>query len=329
MNNLQSIINSLTMPGKGILAADESTSTIGKRFASINLENTIENRQAYRDLLATTENLEQYISGVILYDETFNQADLDGIRLINKFKNKGIAIGIKVDEGLVALLPSNTKEQATVGMDTLATRLQHYKEQGADFAKWRNVYTIDTAYGLPSNYSILYNAQCLARYAALCQSYGIVPIVEPEVLMEGTHSIEDCAAVTTKVLLAVFDELRKHEVDLRYIILKPNMVVPGKNHPEKVAPDVIARETLKVLRNCVPSAVPSINFLSGGLSATDATNYLHFLNQADNSAWRLSFSFGRALQADCLNTWAGSNDKITQAKKVLLDVSRANAEVVI
>jgi fructose-bisphosphate aldolase class I len=326
INELKNTINALAVKGKGILAADESNSTIGKRFSSIGLDNTAENRRVYRSLLAQTAGLEGYISGVILFEETLQQSTDDNINIAHKFASNGIVPGVKVDHGVIPLFPGSL-ESATQGLDGLANRLEAYKHQGAKFAKWRCIYTI--ADGLPTEYAIHYNAELLARYARICQDYEIVPIVEPEVLMDGAHTLADCQRVTTKVLHAVFAALEKHQVDLSCIILKPNMIVAGKDCPVQGSAEEVAAATVSVLKNTVPAIVPSIKFLSGGQSSLDATMHLKLMNQHPELPWRLSFSFGRALQADCLTAWSGQTASIGKAQQVLLNVARANGEVVI
>ncbi len=307
--------------GKGILAADESNGTIGKRFASIGIENNEENRRNYRLLLATTPGLEQHINGVILFEETFSQKDDHGTPIAELFAKKGIVPGIKVDKGLVEL--ANTEnEQVTQGLDGLTERLLHFKQLGARFAKWRNVYSI-TEY-TPSLTAIKTGAENLARYAAACQAAGIVPIVEPEVLMDGNHSIEHCAEVCEMVLHEVFHALFIHQVELEHIILKPSMVTCGKDLTPFSTPDEVADYTISVFRNNVPAAVPTINFLSGGQTQQQATANLNAINSVGHQPWLLSFSFGRALQEDCLKAWGGKKENIQDAQNVLLKRARLN-----
>lgn len=308
--------------GKGILAADESNGTIGKRFASINVENNEKNRRDYRLLLATTPDLEQYINGVILFEETFTQKDDNGTPIPELFAKKGIVPGIKVDKGLVTL--ANTEdEQVTQGLDGLEERLVHFKNLGARFAKWRNVYHI-TEY-TPSLTAIKTGAENLARYAAICQSVGIVPIVEPEVLMDGDHSIEHCAEVCEIVLHEVFHALFIHQVELEHIILKPSMVTSGNKFTPFSSPDEVADFTISVFRNNVPAAVPSINFLSGGQSSEQATNNLNAINSIEMQPWLLSFSYGRALQETCLKAWEGKACNVEAAQAALLKRARLNS----
>lgn len=319
---LSSTMALLLQDGKGILAADESNGTIGKRFATIDVENSEENRRAYRLLLATTPDLEQYINGVILFEETFDQKDDNGTPIAELFAQKGIVPGIKVDKGLVAL--ANTHgEQVTQGLDGLEERLLHFKKLGARFAKWRNVYSIGEF--TPGMTAIKAGAETLARYAACCQSVGIVPIVEPEVLMDGEHSIETCAEASEMILHEVFHSLFIHQVDLELIVLKPSMVTSGKQAATFSSPEDVADYTVSVFRNNVPAAVPTINFLSGGQSPQQATENLNAINATGYQPWMLSFSYGRALQEDCLKVWAGKSDNLTLAQDALLKRARLNS----
>ncbi|HVT62822.1 MAG TPA: class I fructose-bisphosphate aldolase [Legionellaceae bacterium] len=321
-DELSTTIDMLSQSGKGILAADESNGTIGKRFAAIQLENTPENRRDYRLLLANTPDLEQYISGVILFEETFDNKNEQGKTVPEILLDKGILPGIKVDKGL-AILPQTQKEQITLGLDDLTERLLKYKEQGAKFAKWRNVYSIsDTT---PSMMMIKAGAETLARYAAACQAVGIVPIVEPEVLMDGDHSIDHCAEVCELVLHEVFNALFLHQVALEHIILKPSMVTCGKEFKPFSSPEEIADYTLSVFENTVLPAVPSINFLSGGQTPQQATENLNAINSCGYQPWNLSFSYGRALQEECIKTWQGKPANISKAQTVLLQRARLNS----
>lgn len=332
-NIMQDTINKLIAKEKGILAIDESLITIGKRFASINIENTEQNRCKYRSLLATTKNLSNYISGVILFEETLTQKmypllsmdkDLSNITIAEQFNTKGILVGIKVDQGLLPIYP-NSLEKVTKGLDSLIENLSKYKNYGVKFAKWRSTININLNDQLPSKVAIHVNAEQLARYAAICQSLEIVPIVEPEVLMEGEHNLEECARITEKVLLKVFKALRKHRVNLEYIILKTNMILPGKDCKIIYTHEHIARSTLKVLKASVPVAVPSVNFLSGGQSEDEATFNLNAINKLGIAPWHLSFSFGRALQESCLKTWAGQDNNIIAAQITLLERAKLNS----
>ncbi|WP_058492959.1 class I fructose-bisphosphate aldolase [Legionella worsleiensis] len=319
---LSNTMEQMLHDGKGILAADESNSTIGKRFASINTENTEQNRRDYRLLLATTPDLEQYINGVILFEETFYQKDDNGTPIATLFAQKGIIPGIKVDKGLVDL-PHTEHEKVTQGLDGLTERLIEFKALGARFAKWRNVYSISEC--TPSLTAIKSGAENLARYAAACQSVGIVPIVEPEVLMDGNHSIEQCAEVCEMVLHEVFHALFIHQVELEHIILKPSMVTCGKEVKPFSEPDEVADFTINVFRNNVPASVPTINFLSGGQTPQQATANLNAMNIIGYQPWLLSFSFGRALQEDCLKAWAGKKENCTAAQDALLKRARLNS----
>lgn len=319
---LSDTLEQMLQEGKGILAADESNGTIGKRFAAIGIENTEQNRKDYRLLLATTPDLEQYVNGVILFEETFNQTDEHGTPIAQLFANKGIVPGIKVDKGLVDL-PNTENEQVTQGLDGLPERLMQFKKLGAKFAKWRNVYSISEF--TPSLTAIKTGAENLARYAAACQSVGIVPIVEPEVLMEGQHSIEQCAEICEMVLHELFHALFIHQVELEHIILKPSMVTCGKANIPFSEPDEVADYTVSVLRNNVPAAVPTINFLSGGQTQQQATANLNAMNLIGHQPWLLSFSFGRALQEDCLAAWSGKKANSAKAQEALLKRARLNS----
>lgn len=321
-DELSATIEHITQNGKGILAADESTGTIGKRFASINLDNTPENRCAYRLLLATAPELEYYVSGVILYEETFANKDAHGNTVPQILADKGILPGIKVDKGL-ATLANTHGEKVTLGFDDLTERLENFKAQGAKFAKWRNVYTISDI--TPSLTAMRVGAENLARYAAACQAVGIVPIVEPEVLMDGQHSIDHCADACEMVLHEVFDALFLHQVDLEHIILKPSMVTCGKDNVKFSSPAEIAEYTLSVFRNTVLPAVPTINFLSGGQTSKQATANLNAINNFGSQPWLLSFSYGRALQEDCLKIWGGNSQNIAAAQAALVHRARMNS----
>lgn len=322
-DELDTTMEHLLQEGKGFLAADESTGTIGKRFADIGLENSEENRQAYRALLAQTEGLEEYIHGVILFAETFDHKTDDGRLISEVFAEKNILPGIKVDQGLVDL--ANTEgEKITQGLDGLDARLKMFKDKGAKFAKWRNVYVVSES--TPSLTAIKANAEVLARYAAACQQQGIVPIVEPEVLMDGAHTIEHCAEVCEMVLHELFHALFIHQVALEYIILKPSMVTSGnKAKPFSSAEDV-AHYTINVFRNNVPAAVPSINFLSGGQASQLATQNLDAINSLGAQPWLLGFSYGRALQEDCLKIWKGNPKNKAAAQAALLKRARLNSD---
>lgn len=308
---LQTTIHKITQPGKGILAADESIPTITKRFEAIGVQSNENTRRDYRELLFTTPELEDYISGVILFEETLGQSSTQGGLLVDLLKSKNIIPGIKVDKGLIPL--ANTCEKVTQGLDGLDERLDRYKQQGALFAKWRAVYQIEK--NTPSPLLIKTNALNLARYAAICQHHDIVPIVEPEVLIDGDHSLERCTQVTEEVLHQVFAALYEHKVFLEGIILKPSMVLPGNASKEQASVEEVAQSTLKVFRRTVPAAVPTINFLSGGQTPEQATNHLNAMNQSPQP-WNLSFSYARALQGPCLEAWQGKEANKTQAQKI-------------
>jgi len=321
--DLQATIAALVQQGKGILAADESLPTIAKRFQAIGLESSEENRRAFRELMLTAPGLGEYLSGVILFEETLGQKAADGTPLPVAAARQGIVPGIKVDKGTVALANA-PGDLVTQGLDGLAERLRGYRAQGARFAKWREVYPI--AERNPTDLGIAVNAQVLAQYAAICQEQGLVPIVEPEVLLDGDHSMERCSEVTEAVLQAVFRALLQHKVVLEWMLLKPSMVLPGKDHPRKAVPEEIARETLKVLRRSVPAAVPSINFLSGGQSPQQATANLNAMNVlCPHAPWGLSFSYARALQQPVLDAWRGKSERVEAAQKALCLRGKLNA----
>lgn len=319
---LQATVEAIVQKGKGILAADESGPTIAKRFKTIAVESTEENRRAYRSLLLSTPGLGQYVSGVILYEETLTQRSDDGEPLPQLAARQGIVPGIKVDAGKIplALAPG---DEITQGLDGLAERLEGYKKHGARFAKWRAVYNVSDS--LPGRAAIEANAEALARYAAVCQEHDVVPIVEPEVLIDGDHTLARCAEVTHAVLREVFRALERHRVTLEHILLKPSMVVPGKAHALQATSDEVAKQTIGVLRRAVPAAVPSINFLSGGQSPVEATANLDALNRLGEQPWFLSFSYGRALQDPALQAWQGRPANARQAQEALLKRARLNA----
>jgi len=312
---LEATIHDMVQSGKGILAADESAPTIAKRFAAIDAESTEEHRRSYRSLLFTTAGLNEFVSGVILFEETLTQRSDDGTLLPEVLAKQGIVPGIKVDKGLKPLTNA-AGDKITQGLDGLAERLQTYKTQGARFAKWREVYPISennpTALGLEAN------AEMLARYAAICQAEGFVPIVEPEVLIDGDHSIERSAEVIETVLHTVFHALHRHKVILECIVLKPSMVTPGKDLPDRASPEQVAEATIKVFRRAVPAAVPGINFLSGGQTPEEATANLNAMNAMFiNPPWELSFSFGRALQEPALKAWLGKTENAAATQQAL------------
>jgi fructose-bisphosphate aldolase class I len=300
VQQLQSTAQALVAEGKGILAADESTGTIKKRLESIGVESTEETRRAYRELLFTTEGAEEFISGVILYDETIRQSASDGTPFPKLLESRGIIPGIKVDTGAKPLALTDG-ETITEGLDGLRDRLEEYRELGARFAKWRATYSI--AADKPSEYCVWTNAHALARYAALCQEAGLVPIVEPEVLQDGTHTIAESRKATGRVLQAVYTELHDQRLDFRGTLLKPNMVLSGYDASDRASADEVADVTLECFYKHVPAAVPGIVFLSGGQSDEDATAHLNAINARGPHPWQLSFSYGRALQAPALKAW--------------------------
>lgn len=321
LNSLEKIAQGMVAPGKGILAADESTATIGKRFAAINTESTEENRRAYRDLLFTAPGMEQYISGVIVYDETIHQKTAAGVPFVEHLQSLGVIPGIKVDKGAKPLAGC-PGETITEGLDGLRERLAEYYQLGARFAKWRAV--IDITDDIPTSTCISVNAHALARYAALCQEAGIVPIVEPEVLMDGAHDIETCEDVTAAVLGAVFGELDLQGVALEGMILKPNMVIAGKQCPAQAGVGEVAAATVRTLKRFVPVAVPGIAFLSGGQSDAAATAHLNAMNALGSLPWGLSFSYGRALQAPALAAWGGKPANVAAGQAALLHRAKLN-----
>lgn len=302
LKELGRIAGQMVAGHRGLLAADESTGTIEKRFKSVGVTSTEETRCAYREMLFTTPGIEKFISGVIMYDETIRQKTRAGVPFPKYLEKLGILPGIKVDKGTKPLAGS-PNEKITEGLDGLRERLQEYYAFGARFAKWRAV--IDIGEGIPTDYCLHANAQTLARYAALCQEMGLVPIVEPEVLMDGSHTIERCAEVTLATLKVVFDELDVHRIVLEGMILKPNMIISGMRCPQQAPVEQVAAATLRVLKERVPAAVPGIMFLSGGQSAELATAHLNAMNALGPAPWKLSFSYGRALQAPSLDAWKG------------------------
>jgi len=305
----------LTAPCKGILAADESSGTIAKRFKAVNVPCTEQTRRDYREMLFSTPGVGTFISGVILFEETLKQKTASGTPLPRFLAEQGIVPGIKVDSGTVPP-PGFPGEKVTEGLDGLAQRLSEYKDLGARFAKWRAVIAIGA--GIPTAQTIAVNADALARYAALCQEQGLVPIVEPEVLMDGDHTLLTAARVTDEVLHVVFEALHRNRVALEYLVLKPNMIVPGVKCPVQAAPEEVARATVACLQRTVPPAVPGIHFLSGGQSEVAATANLNAMNALpDKQSWPLSFSYGRALQASALTAWRGESANKTIAQRAL------------
>lgn len=321
ITELQSTMTQLTARGKGLLAADESVATITKRLQAVGVESTEQTRQAYRDLLLTTPGLNQYISGVILFEETLNQTTLSGTPFAKFLQDNHIVPGIKVDKGLTPV-SNNNPEQVTQGLDGLADRLKQYKSQGARFAKWRAVYTVGEK--TPGKIVQSLNAVGLARYAQLCQDNGIVPIVEPEVLIDGEHTIEQCESVTERVFHKVFKALRKYGVSLEHMVLKPSMVISGKKCKTQASVAQVAEATLRVLKRTVPAAVPTVNFLSGGQTPVQATQHLQLMNAKGNLPWHLSFSYARALQEPAMDAWRGKKENAKAAQEVFLQRAKLN-----
>ena len=320
-HELETIARALVAPGKGILAADESDGTIKKRFDSIDVESTEENRRAYRDMLFTTPGAEEHISGVILFDETIRQSSADGTPFPALLEGKGVIPGIKVDKGAKPLALAEG-ETITEGLDGLRDRLNEYRELGAKFAKWRATYSIGDE--LPSEYCVWTNAHALARYAALCQEAGLVPIVEPEVLMDGGHTLEASSKASGRVLQAVYTELHDQRIDLHGTLLKPNMVLSGYEASDRAGVEAVAEKTLEVFYRHVPAAVPGIVFLSGGQTDEDATAHLNAMNATGPHPWQLSFSYGRALQAPALKAWGGSPDNVEAGKRAYYHRAKMN-----
>jgi len=320
-SGLDTVARSLVAAGKGILAADESAPTIEKRLKSVGVPSTEENRRAYRELLFTTPGIAEFVSGVILYEETIRQKSADGTPFADVLSRQGILPGIKVDKGTKSLA-GFPEEKITEGLDGLRERLAEYREMGARFAKWRAVIAIGS--GIPTRYCLKANAHLLARYAALCQEAGLAPIVEPEVLIDGSHTIERCEEVTTETLSLVFSELLAHRVALEGMLLKPNMVLPGKESQKPAGAMEVAEATVRCLRRVVPSAIPGIVFLSGGQSAEQATEHLSAMNALGNPPWELSFSYGRALQDPVLKAWKGNPANVSAAQSAFHHRARCN-----
>jgi fructose-bisphosphate aldolase class I len=310
--NLESTTRKLVAPGKGILAADESSGTIEKRLKSIGVASTEENRRAYRDVLFTTAGVGEFISGVILFDETIRQKTRDGRTFVKALEEQGIIPGIKVDKGAKPLA-NFPAEKITGGLDGLRERLAEYRQLGARFAKWRAVIAIGD--NIPTRTCIDANAEALARYAALCQEGDLVPIVEPEVLMDGTHTIDRYFEVTQQTLESVFHALYEHRVSLEGMLLKPNMVLSGKECPQQASVQEVAEATVRCMKRVVPAAVPGLVFLSGGQSDVQATEHLNAMNRLDQVPWQLSFSYGRALQAPVLKAWKGDQANVAKAQQ--------------
>jgi len=322
-DELEATITRIVQPGKGIVAADESMPTITKRFKAVGIDSTEETRRAYRQLLFTTRGVGEFVAGFILFEETLGQKADDGTLLAEVLVRQGILPGIKVDKGTTPL-PNADGDLITQGLDGLSERLKTYKAQGARFAKWREVYAVTDRN--PTPLGIEANAEVLARYAAICQTEGIVPIVEPEVLIDGDHTLERCHEVSDAVLHAVFNALHRHGVRLECMVLKPSMVLPGKEHPPKASPEVVAANTLEVLRHNVPAAVPTINFLSGGQSPEEATANLNAMNiMAPDAPWVLSFSYARALQDPPMKLWAGRTENVRAAQQAFYQRLKMNS----
>ncbi len=321
LQELNETARALVAEGKGILAADESDGTIKKRFDSIGVESTEENRRSYREMLFTAPGAEDHISGVILFDETIRQSASDGTPFPELLESKGVIPGIKVDKGAKPLALSDG-ETITEGLDGLRARLEEYRELGARFAKWRATYSIGG--GRPSEYCVWTNAHALARYAALCQEAGLVPIVEPEVLQDGTHTLEESSRATGRVLQAVYTELHDQRVELAGTLLKPNMVLSGYGGSGRAGVDEVAEATLELFYRHVPAAVPGIVFLSGGQTDEDATAHLNAMNTRGPHPWQLSFSYGRALQAAALKAWSGSTDNLEAGQQAYVHRARLN-----
>jgi fructose-bisphosphate aldolase, class I len=313
LSELNKVAEAMVAPGRGILAADESTGTIKKRFDTLGVESTADTRRDYREMLFRSKDaMSKYISGVILYDETIRQKAKDGTPLVEVIAQSGALPGIKVDKG-TKQLPECPGELITEGLDGLGERLAEYYKLGARFAKWRAV--IDIGAGIPSYNCIMTNAHALARYAALCQSENIVPIVEPEVLMDGDHDIDRCATITEWTLKTVFEQLYYQRVALEGMVLKPNMAISGKKAAKKASVEEVAEKTLRVLMACVPASVPGIAFLSGGQSDEDATAHLDAMNRMGPLPWKVSFSYGRALQAAPQKAWSGKSENVAAAQR--------------
>jgi len=324
-DELRATARAMVAPGKGLLACDESTGTVGKRLESIGLENTEPNRQAWRNLLFTTPGLEEYVSGAILFEETLFQTDPDGRPFVDLLAEKGITPGIKVDMGLKDLVGGSKGEKWCSGLDSLYERCVRYYIRGARFAKWRTALQIDAA--SPSNLAVDVAAMDLARYARICQDCGLVPIVEPEVLIDGDHDLHTTARVQERVMTTVYKRLEENGVLLEGSVVKPSMTVPGVDCPNKADPTQIAELTVRTLERSLPAAVPGVTFLSGGISEEDSSIYLSEINKIDRvGPWRLTFSFSRALQSSCLKVWDGKPANIQAAQKQLLARARANSE---
>ncbi len=329
-SQLAAVAKAMVAPGKGILAADESTGTANKRFVPLNIAQTEENRRKYRDLLFTLPDFGTYFSGVILYDETIRQDGMRGKSFVQTLESAGAFPGIKLDTGVEHLALAPAEEKITSGLDGLAKRVEEYVKMGAKFAKWRAVITIDEKTGLPTDACLRANAHALARYGAICQAGGLVPIIEPEVLMDGTmsHSIETSHAVHVRTLRLVFEELESQNIAFGEMVLKPSYVIPGQKFGSKASVNDVASRTLAVLMDTVPASVAGIAFLSGGQENEDATAHLNEINvlaRAQNVPWPLTFSYGRALQQPALNTWKGDDANIDAAQKAIRHRAKMNS----
>lgn len=324
LDELQQTIKSIAVGGKGILAADESESTAGKRLDSINVENTEENRRQYRNMILTAPGFEQYIAGVILHEETLHHKTDSGILFPEYLKSIGVIPGIKVDKGLKPFEGSDVEQFTHHGLEGLGDRLEEYKKFGCKFAKWRTVYSISE--NTPGDKLIEQNASDLAEYAKICQDHGIVPIVEPEILIDGTHSIDKCEEVTEKAQKAVFVALEKKGVELKYIILKPSMVISGKQAENRADRKEVAKRTVACLKECVPAEVPTINFLSGGQAPIESTEHLNEMHKlGEELPWNLSFSYARALQEPALKVWMGKAENLQAAQEIFIKRAKLNA----
>ncbi len=324
LKNLKATAERMVAPGKGILAADESSGTIEKKFGKIGVVSTEDNRRAYRGLFFTTPGFGEFISGVILYDETLRQSASDGRTFVSILQAAGVLPGIKVDQGTKEM-DGSPDEKVTKGLEGLPDRLKEYVGLGAKFAKWRAVITIDTVKGLPTDANIRQNAKDLAAYAAACQEAGLVPMVEPEVLMDGGHSLEVCEEASERTLRAVFEELKAAGVAPEGMILKTNMVIPGKENGAKATPEVIAEKTVALFKRILPDELPGQAFLSGGQSEIEATANLNAMNTRGPFPWKLSFSYGRALQDSALKTWGGKSENIPAAQKAFYHRAKMNS----
>jgi fructose-bisphosphate aldolase class I len=322
LRDLDTTISKIAVAGKGILAADESTPTITKRFEAAGISSSEDTRRAYREMLLMTPGVNQFLAGVILFEETLTQKTSQGVLFPEALNKLGIVPGIKVDKGLV-IQPNTKEEQITQGLDGLPERLADYKAKGACFAKWRAVYAIGAE--TPSRLAIKTNAEVLARYAAICQAQGIVPIVEPEVLIDGDHTLARCEEVSEPVFAALFHALRRHKVSLEHIILKPSMVINGKTSTQKASVDEVANATMRVLKRTVPAAVPTINFLSGGQSSEQATAHLNAMNKMGHLPWNVSFSYARALQDYAMKIWKGQTANVTAAQQAFYKRAKLNS----